>query len=919
MASENQATLAFNRGVLSLLGLARIDTARYRMSAAVMINWMARVLGSMMLRPGLGFIGTTLGNAFAKTLPFVFSANDTARVELTQGAMRVWVNDALITRPAIATAVTNGTFTGSAASWTNSSEAGCTVTWNSNSNVSFVGTGSNNAILDQEITVAPADQAVRNALRIIVLRGPVTLRLGLTQGDDGLINETALGTGTHSLAFTPGAAAVWIRFQASGAQQSILASCVVEAAGVMQLPAPWALADLPNLRSAQSADVIYIGCSGYQQRQIERRATDSWSIVLYQPTTGPFRVINVTNVTITPSAINGDITLTANKPLFNPGHVGALLRLLSIGQLVQANLAAADTYTNPVLVTGVGTQRALQLNTSGVFSGTLSLQYSVGAPGTWIDQNPALAFPLNFSYVDGLDNQTIYYRIGIKPGNYVSGTAAVSLSIPTGSITGIARVTGFVSNLVVNAAVLVDLGNITATTNWYEGAWSAFRGFPSTVRLWQGRLWWFGTSIFGSVSDDYSNFDDTVIGDSAPIIGQLDSGPVDNIYWAISLQQLVVGTASAEISARSTYLGDPITPTNFNILTGSTQGSAFVDALQVDRSGIFVQVGGSRVFSLDLDIYTYSYKSQELTLMTPDFNIAGITMIAIQNKPDRRLHCVRRDGSVGVMVYDPTENVNCWLAVQLGGNGFVEDISILPGSGITEDQVYYTVRRTINGNTVRYHEKWALEQDCTGLPVAKCVDAYVLYAGVPATTLAGIAAHLVGKTVSVWGWNTANPYVDGNGNKPGVDLGTYVVDGAGGINNLALNGVAFPVTNAVVGLPYTAQWQSMKQAFAAAMGTPLNQSKRISRLGLVLANTHAQGIQIGNDFSHLDNLPQEDLPQITSGSYQVPDVNAILNTYDTQMSSFNDIWSTDSRVCLQAASPRPCTCLAFTVGMTTNG
>ena len=49
------------------------------------------------------------------------------------------------------------------------------------------------------------------------------------------------------------------------------------------------------------------------------------------------------------------------------------------------------------------------------------------------------------------------------------------------------------------------------------------------------------------------------------------------------------------------------------------------------------------------------------------------------------------------------------------------------------------------------------------------------------------------------------------------------------------------------------------------------------------------------------------------------DLNAILNTYDAQMGAFNDIWSTDSRVCLQASSPRPCTALAFTTEMQTSG
>jgi hypothetical protein len=936
MPSQNSATLAFNRGLLSQLGLARVDLTRYRMAASISVNWMVRVLGSMMLRPGTAHIVSTQGNNQARAIPFVFGATDTARIEVTQGTSCVLVNDALVTRVAVGTTVTNGSFATNLAGWTNSSQAGATVTWQSAGQVAFVGTGSaaasDNAILDQQLTVAGGDVGKRHALRIVVLRGPLVFRCGTSQGDDSIINETTLNTGTHSLAFTP-AGNVWIRFFNSNQCQSLLASCNVESAGVMTLPTPWQTADLASLRWTQSADVIYVGCIGYPQQQFERRATDSWSIVDYTQTAilGPFRTINVTNTTLTPSALTGDITLTASNPLFKPSHVGALFRLLSVGQAVTSVLGGAGQATNPVLVTGVGSQRNLQITITGSWSGTIALQYSLSSnAGPWTDVGSSESWTGNASgaYNDNNNNESIYYRLNFD--SYSSGAASASLSFPTGSISGIARITGYTDNQHVSAAVLPSmvssngsfsgaLGSLNPTTNWYEGAWSQFRGFPATTRLWQGRLWWFGSSIFASVSDDYTNFDDTVIGDSGPIIGQLDEGAVDNISWAIGLQQLVLGTASAETSCRSTYLGDPITPTNFNVMIGSTQGSSTADALQMDRSGIFVQITGSRVFSLDLDIYTYSYKSNELTQLVPDLNSAGIVQIALQNKPDRRLHCRRADGTVGVMVYDAAENVTCWLEVETANGDFIEDISILPALNVAEDQVYYIVRRTVGGQTVRFHEKWALESDCTGLPVSKCVDSHVVYQGAPVSSLSAIAPHLAGETVSVWGWNTATPYVDGNGNNPGLDLGLYVVAADGSVNNLVFQNAPYAVTNAVVGLPYTAQWQSMKQSFGAAMGTPLNQPKRISRLGLVLQNTHAQGIQFGNDFNHMDNLPLIDLPQTSSSDGSTADVNSILTSYDEQMTGFDDIWSTDSRVCLQAASPRPATCLAFTAEMTTNG
>jgi hypothetical protein len=62
MARAALAFLAFNRGLVSELGLARADVKRITLSAAEMTNYMPRVLGSMMLRAGLEYRTPTDGN-----------------------------------------------------------------------------------------------------------------------------------------------------------------------------------------------------------------------------------------------------------------------------------------------------------------------------------------------------------------------------------------------------------------------------------------------------------------------------------------------------------------------------------------------------------------------------------------------------------------------------------------------------------------------------------------------------------------------------------------------------------------------------------------------------------------------------------------------------------------------------------------
>lgn len=894
MSVQNAALFAFNRGLCSKLALARTDLKRTALSAEVMTNWMPRVLGSMMLRPGMGFLGDSKSDSKARYLEFIFSLTDKALVELTNLVMRIWVSDALITRVSVASAVTNGTFPVDLAGWTDNDEAGGVSVWAAPGYMSLSGNGTAAAIRDQQVSVAGADLGKEHALRIVIVRGPVTLRVGSALGGDQHITETSLDTGTHSLAFTP-TGDFFIRFLTRRIPVAYISNCTVEAAGVMELPTPWLEADMKLIRYDQSGDILFCAAAGYQQRSIERRATRSWSVVLYAPEDGPLRVENVGPTTLTPSAITGDITVTASISLFRSTHVGALFSLTSVGQTVTKAGTALNDVTDSIRVTGVSTDRAISIILTGFFDGvrTMILERSFDN-STWsavAGQSWVAAVATSFN--DGLDNQIVYYRLKISVLGG-AGTTTMTLQIGTGSITGIVRITAFTSSTLVSAQVLKSLGGTTATVIWAEGSWSAFRGYPTSVAFHQGRLVWAGKGeAWASVSDGFYSFDNTVLGDSGPINRSIGSGPVDNINWLLAMQRLFLGADMSEFQIVTSSLDEPITPTNFQIRPASTQGSSAVSGIKIDARGVFVRRGGTRVFELAIDPVLGDYASVDLTAIVPDLfeNPEDSTVdrsivdIGVQRLPDTRVHCVKADGTVGVLIFDKVEQVNCWI--NLTTDGLIEDVSILPGT--PEDQVYYSVKRTINGVTKRYLERWAVEADARGAAVTKLADAYLVYSGVAATTITGLS-HLEGKTVAVWG-NTE-------------DLGTYTVNG-GQIT------VSESVTYAVVGLPYTAQWQSAKLAYASQQGTALTQKKNVSGLGCVLVDTHAQGLKYGPDFTALD-----DLPLMEDGAAVDPD--KIWSEYDKASFVFPGQWDTDSRVCLQAASPRPCTVSALVVTIETN-
>ena len=903
---QRQAFYAFNRGIVSPLGLARVDQKRIAMSAEVMTNWVARVLGSMALRPGLGYIGATNANAAARFVPFVFGTTDTSLVEFTDSTMRVWINDVLLSRSSVATTVTNGTFSGNINNWTDSSDSGGAIAYDA-PYMKLTGNGTARAIASQAVTVAGGDQATEHGLHIVIQRGPVTFKVGTSLGDGSLVGQTVLDTGVHSLAFTPNAATFYIQFISAAAYKVQVTSCVVESAGVVTIASPYLAADLSSIRYDQSGDIIFLagGATAYQQRKIERRGTRpgarGWSLSIYHADDGPFKAPNVTPSTITASALTGDITLTASTPVFESSDISTIFSLTNQVAGVSKSITAENNFSTGLKVTGVGASRSIEITITGTWVATVVLQ-SAPDNSTWADVpgeiwNGNIAGP----YLDGLDGQTMYYRIGVKTGGFTSGTVQAALTFTSGTITGVARITAFSSSTSVSAQVLSDIGSTSATAIWSEGEWGSVNGWPTAVRFHEGRLWWSGhNGVFGSVSDNYYSYNQEVIGDAGPINRTIGSGPVDSINWLLSLQRMVIGAQGAELSARSSAIDTPLTPTDFALRTCSTQGSASVDPVKIDLDGIFVDRTSTRVYKLSFDLRNYlspDYSATDLTAVVPELGLPGIVRMAVQRKPDTRIHAIRSDGTVMLAIFDTIEDVLCWQNVtSTGASGVIEDVVVLPGApGSTEDQVYYVVNRTVNGSTVRYLEKWSKETECRGGTLNKQADAFVTYTGTATTVITGLS-HLEGASVVVWG--------DGADFSPttsGVQR-TYTVSGG----SITLDTA---VSNAVVGLPYMAQWESAKLGIQpSAIDPTLNQQKRVNHVGIVATFFHPKGIQFGPDFSHLD-----DMPTIESGA--PVSSTAIRTDYEEQEIPFDGPWTTDARLCLQAQAPRPITLLAAVLNM----
>lgn len=895
MARERFFLFALNGGMVSPLALARTDLQRMRLTAETFENCMPRVIGPMGIRAGFKYLSSTKSNAVARQIPFIFSVDDTAIIELSDLAMRVLVDEAEVSRVSVSTSITNGNFS-SGTGWTITTTGGATCDINtSSSGALYIATTvrGSTAKCERSFTVSAGDQPKEHAIRLVVTRGAVRFRLGSSSGGQEILAEAEYAEGTHSIAFTPNVGTCYVQLSAKSESAVIVDSITIESSGVLELTTPWGSNDLSSIRYEQSGDVIFIANGVHQTYRIERRGSPtSWSLVKYKFKNGPWKG-KTANVSLTPSARLGNGTLTASAPFFDAEHVGALFQLTHTQSVANVSLAGQDVYSDSVRISGVteGTARNVTYTVTGTWSGRVTVQVSYDEEETW--QNYA-SDTTNFTGTKniGADNTVVFVRLGFQAGDYTSGTATIALSTPGGGGTGIVRITGYTSSTSVSYEVVERLHYTGATEDWQESKFSDYQGWPDSVVLFEGRLWWGSDDqVAGSYSDDFTNFDVDEEGDSAPIIRSIATGPVNKVQWMLGLARLIIGTSGAESVARSSSFDEPMSPTNFSIKDASTYGSADLQAVKIDREGYFIQRSGKRAYILSYSVEANDYVSQELSRYNPTILEAGVVRVAVQRNPDTRIWNVMEDGSIVLVVYEKSEDVVAFL--QITTDGSFEDVVVLPNAD--SDDVYVIVNRTINGSTKRYRERLAYDTQTLGNAETYLADSFIVKTLAASASVTGLS-HLEGESVVVWNLTAGTPYMDGD------DPKTFTVTGGAITLPAAITG------DVVVGIPYTGRWKSTKLAYAAETGTAMSQKKQSLQVAPILYSTHNRAVKFGPSFDKLQVLPRVIKGKDVGAS-------AMLADYDYDAFAIKGDWNNDSRMCMEFRSPLPGTCLGIGILM----
>ncbi|QDP64369.1 MAG: hypothetical protein GOVbin52_42 [Prokaryotic dsDNA virus sp.] len=687
----------------------------------------------------------------------------------------------------------------------------------SHPDVDFETTSASQARVRSTITTAEPDEKVSFAFTIG--RGDLLMRVGTTAGAQDIVADLRCSHGFHIVSFTPGVSTYYLEFGLPAIGKAGLRDFERVAAGRFEIDTPWVESELDLVRLQQSLNVVYAAVSTKRPRVIERRGDTSWSIRDYDYTDGPFNPLNGSTYTLTPSALTGEVTITANTALFTSLDVGMLLKLTHTGQYETASATAVDTTTDAIRVSGLDTSRRFTYAVTGSFTATVVLERSVGNELSY-ETVQTFTGAASGTYDDELDNQIIYYRLRVSA--YTSGTVGLELRHSQGVTDGVARIFSVDADNQVTADVLSPFSKTSATTLWYMGAWAARFGWPAAVGMQDGRLaLGRGDNYWLSAADD---FESQLVGaNDADAISRTLTGKMNSIAWLKGAKNLLAGTTGAEHIITAGEYSEILTPSTAFSRPVSSRGSAQAEACMIDTAVAFISRSRKRIY-LAVPADGDGYQLIDLTRLHPDIGGAsGFKEIAFQTEPHPRLWCVRNDGAIAVLLLVPEEEIVAWTRYTSTGATF-ESVAVIP-AGVADDGVYFVTHRPDVSATDRYIEKLAPES-FTDLEDAWRLQCAVEYSGAATTALTGLD-HLEGEEVYVWGnGRQSGPYT--------VSSGAITCD--------------YEVTYAVIGLLYEGKYKGPRITWGASAGTAVMQEKLIKILGLMLYRTPGGMIRIGQSF-----------------------------------------------------------------------
>lgn len=613
-------------------------------------------------------------------------------------------------------------------------------------------------------------------------------------------------------------------------QTEIAALTGSDSTSVVNIKTPYLTADIPTLKFETSADVIFITHPSYEERRLSRFSDSAWVLEVVDLKTGPFRNENDNVVkTIAASATTDSVTLTA------VGH-SPFVAGTTAGHLSSGSLATSKSQTGALfkLVHATGTPSIGEsLNSTTVDDATTVLVVPKGVTwdfttnGTWGTGGPS-TIVLERSYdsfttketvvtVTSLANKNVTtsgtedfadatYRARVTNGDG-TGIASIQISVRDTSHVGIVEITAVASPQSATATILKTLGSTDPTHRFSEGSFSNFRGWPIDVTISaEERLTFVGSvsgplTTWGSKVGDFTDYAGGTDNNDAITFTLVGTGQQNRIRWVIPKDALIIGTVGGAHLLGASKVDEALTPTNVRARLQTTKGSEDVAAIIINQAILFAERGGKKIRELLFDFDSDSYKADDLTVFAEHImgtaKTDGVVDMAYQRTPDPVLWCVRNDGQIAVMSYERDQKVFAWsrfTTTDGTSESDFESVAVIYGGARSEDEVWVTVKRTVNSLTVRYVERFKPRNWGTDDEDAFFVDSGLTYDSTATSTVT--AAHLKGETCSVFA--------------DGVVFDDAEADSGTGVITLKKDGVATTALVVQYGLGYTSTLKPMK-------------------------------------------------------------------------------------------------------------
>jgi hypothetical protein len=459
----------------------------------------------------------------------------------------------------------------------------------------------------------------------------------------------------------------------------------------------------------------------------------------------------------------------------------------------------------------------------------------------------------------------------------------------------------------------------------------------------------------------YTNFDvtDPVKADDS-ISAVLASTQVNAIKSMLSMPSgLIMLTAGGAWQVSGGAQGASVTPTTVSAKAQSYNGVSDLEPIVINFDILYVQTLGSIVRDLSYNYFANVYTGSDITVLSNHF-FYGYTLQqwAWAEEPYKIVWAVRDDGRALALTFLKEQEVYGWTLHET--DGLFEDVATV-GEG-AEQSVYFVARRWVNGISVKYieilhtrqfssiEEAWfvdcGLELPLTIQPDALGVEAAtgngVLFLRSSALFSAGDVGKVIrsgGGVATVVAYNsptsvTCNITVDITATHP--ETGVPIAAGAGawsmtspvstiaGLEHLEglvvavlADGVPMekivsagkitlttPASRVIVGLPYTAKFQTLK----LDTGEPTIQGKRKKISAVTLRVDKTRGLRVGPTFNELTVIKQE----AETSTFQAISGDEYLLIDPT--------WNEEGQICAQQDYPLPATILGvipeITVGDT---